>query len=115
GLVEYAGPDFMVEAMAEPNDFRFTDGSLWGLHNLGQLGGTPDADIDAPEAWNTLTSAANVIVAMIDTGIRATHEDLAANLWVNSGEIANNGVDDDGDGVVDDVHGFNALNGTGNP
>jgi large repetitive protein len=114
-LVAYAEPDFLVRALAEPNDFRFFDGSLWGLHNTGQLGGTPDADIDAPEAWDVRTSAAGIVVALTDTGIRATHEDLAANLWSNPGEIAGNGVDDDGNGYVDDVHGVNILDGTGNP
>ena len=119
GLVEYAEPDYLVHALAAPNDFRYQDNSLWGLNNLGILDGSPagvvDADIDAPEAWDIRTDASGVIVAVIDTGIRATHEDLAANLWTNSGEIPGNGLDDDFDGYVDDVHGINALLDNSNP
>jgi subtilisin family serine protease len=124
GLVEYAEPDFLVQALATPNDFHFSDNSLWGLHNAGQLGGKPDADIDAPEAWDTLHDAGDIIVAVIDTGIRATHEDLAANLWINPGESGPdflgldkrfNARDDDGNGYIDDVNGINAIYGLGWP
>jgi subtilisin family serine protease len=125
GLVAYAEPDFIIHALAtSPNDPYFNDGSLWGLHNTGQSGGKPDADVDAPEAWDILHDARNVIVAVIDTGIRATHEDLAANLWINPGESGPdilgldkrfNGIDDDGDGYIDDVNGINAILGLGAP
>src|SRR5688572_657279 len=80
GLVEYAEPDFLVKALAAPNDLHYGSNSLWGLHNIGQFGGTPDGDIDAPEAWDILHDATDVIVAVIDSGIRPTHEDLATNL-----------------------------------
>src|SRR5688572_22168204 len=124
GLVEYAEPDFLVQPLAAPNDRHYRDNSLWGLHNIGQLGGTPDADIDAPEAWDVLHDASTIIVAVIDTGIRFTHEDLAANMWGNPGESGSdflgldkrfNGRDDDANGYVDDVHGINAINGLGLP
>ncbi|MDB6149846.1 MAG: peptidase and in kexin sedolisin [Chthoniobacter sp.] len=115
GEVEYVEPDYLVYPSATPNDPRYTDGSLWGLHNTGQRSGTNDADIDAPEAWDTLRDAPNIIVAVIDTGVRYTHEDLAANMWRNPGETAGNGIDDDGNGLVDDVFGINAIAGTGNP
>src|SRR6266545_5563002 len=115
GLVEYAEPDFQVSALAVPNDFRYNDGSLWGLHNTGQFGGLPGADIHAQDGWDVQNSAANIIVAVIDTGVRYTHEDLANNMWNNPGEIAGNGLDDDGDGYVDDVHGINAIANTGDP
>jgi len=115
GLVEYAEPDVQVHALLEPNDFRFGDGSLWNLHNIGQVGGKADADIDAPEGWDVQNAADDVVVAVIDTGVRYTHEDLAANMWVNSGETVGNNLDDDGNGYVDDVHGINAINNSGDP
>src|SRR5258708_3803288 len=124
-LVQYAEPDYIVHALDTiPNDFRYWDGSLWGLHNTGIYGGTPGCDIHAPQAWDIQHTADNVIVAVIDTGVRYTHEDLAGNMWVNPGETgldaqghdkATNGIDDDGDGYVDDVYGINTLTGSGNP
>jgi len=84
GLVEFAEPDYEIQAAATlPNDPFFADGTLWALNNTGQNGGTPDADIDAPEAWDIRTSASNIVVAVLDTGIRASHEDLAANMWTS--------------------------------
>ncbi|PYM16528.1 MAG: hypothetical protein DME18_01195, partial [Verrucomicrobia bacterium] len=115
GLVQYAERDFQVQGLLAPNDFRYQDNSLWGLHNTGIYGGTPGADIHAQDAWDVQNTASNIIVAVIDTGVRYTHEDLADNMWVNPGETGGNGVDDDGDGYVDDVHGINAINNTGDP
>lgn len=84
GLVRFAEPDYAISAASTfPSDPRFQDGTQWGLNNYGQAGGTPDADIDAPEAWDIGSAAADVVVAIIDTGILPTHEDLAANLWSN--------------------------------
>ncbi|MBI3885794.1 MAG: S8 family serine peptidase [Opitutae bacterium] len=124
GLVEYAEPDYLVRALADPNDFRYWDGTLWGLRNTGIYGGTPGADIKAAQGWDVQNSAASIIVAVTDTGARLSHEDLAGNLWTNPGESGRtvlgldkgmNGIDDDGDGYVDDVHGINVLLGTGLP
>ena len=84
------------------------------MENNGQNSGSIDADIDASPAWNVTTSASNIVVAVIDSGVRITHEDLAPNIWTNSLEIPNNGTDDDSNGVVDDVHGFNAIDNNGN-
>ncbi len=116
GKVAYAEPDYIVQrTVTNPNDPKYTDGTLWGLNNTGQNGGTADADIDAPEGWDHRTTANSVIVAVIDTGVRYTHEDLAANMWTNPGEIAGNGIDDDNNGYIDDVHGINAITGSGDP
>jgi subtilisin family serine protease len=100
-LVEFAEPDFLVYADATtPSDPKFLDGTLWGLNNYGQNGGTAHADIDAVDGWDVLTSASNIVVAVLDSGIRATHEDLAANMWVNP---------------TDGGNGYNAFTGTNNP
>jgi len=115
GLFEYVEPDYLVSASGMPTDQALANGTLWGLHNTGQSGGTPDADIDAPEAWDITTGSTNVIVAVIDTGIRYTHADLASQMWRNPLEIPGNGIDDDRDGYVDNVFGMNAITGSGNP
>jgi subtilisin family serine protease len=111
--VEYAEPNYIVHADVIPNDPRFNE--LWGLHNTGQTGGKVDADIDGPEAWDNRFDASAVIVADIDTGVDYTHPDLAANIWTNPGEIPGNGIDDDGNGFVDDIHGYDFANNDGDP
>jgi subtilisin family serine protease len=115
GLVEAAEPDHRFALAATADDPSYADGTQWNLNNIGQSGGVADSDIDAPEGWDTYNSASNIIVAVIDTGARLTHEDLAANLWINPGEIPGNGFDDDLNGFIDDVHGINAIAHTGNP
>lgn len=112
GVVDYAEPNYIVHAHDFPNDIL--RGELWGLHNIGQSGGTVDADIDAPEAWQ-LQTGDSIVVAVIDTGIDYNHEDLAANIWGNPGEIADNGIDDDGNGYIDDVHGWDFVNNDNDP
>ena len=113
GLVEYAEPNYIRRLNAIPNDPDF--GQLWGMHNTGQTGGTPDADIDAPEGWDLATGSDSIVVGGIDTGINYTHPDLAANVWTNPGEIPGNGIDDDGNGYVDDVHGYDFVNRDSDP
>jgi uncharacterized repeat protein (TIGR03803 family) len=107
-LVRYTDPDYIAHASVIPNDSSF--GNLWGMHNTGQSAGTADADIDAPEAWDMHTGSAAVKVGVIDTGIDHTHPDLAANMWTNPNEVAGNGIDDDGNGYVDDVRGWDFVN-----
>jgi subtilisin family serine protease len=114
-LFEYVEPDYIVKMDATPTDQAFVSGTLWGLRNYGQFAGLAGADISATNAWDINTGSTNIIVAVIDTGVRYTHLDLAAQMWRNPGETPGNGVDDDGNGYIDDVHGINAINGTGNP
>ena len=111
--VRYAQPDYVVSLSKTPNDPSFSQ--QWGLNNFGQNGGTPNSDISAPEAWNISTGSGKTIVAVIDTGVDYTHPDLAANIWTNKGEIPGNGIDDDHDGFVDDVHGWDFANNDNNP
>jgi subtilisin family serine protease len=112
--VEHAGLNYIVHVTDTiPNDTRFSE--LWGLHNTGQTGGTSDADIDAPLAWDIFTGSDTVVVGVVDTGIDYTHPDLVANIWTNPGEIAGNGIDDDGNGYVDDIHGIDTVNGDSDP
>ena len=103
--------DGAVFSMATtPNDPRFTSGDLWGLHNTGQAGGTADADIDAPEAWDISTGSSAVVVAVIDTGTQIDHPDLKDNIWTNPGETPGDGIDNDGNGFIDDVNGWDFVN-----
>jgi subtilisin family serine protease len=113
--VEYAEPNYKLSINATtPNDPSFT--SLWGLNNSGQTGGTADSDIDATEAWDIVREASNsIIIAVIDTGVDYTHPDLADNMWVNSDEIPNNGIDDDNNGYIDDYRGWDFAYNDNNP
>jgi MYXO-CTERM domain-containing protein len=102
--VVFAEPNWKIRLLATPNDPRFDE--CWGLHNTGQSGGTVDADIDAVEAWDISTGSADVIVAVLDTGVDYTHPDLEANMWTNPGEIPNDNIDNDNNGYIDDVRGW---------
>ncbi len=101
---DYAIKPAVVPTATIPNDPGFAQ--LWGLNNTGQAGGTPDADIDAPEAWESQKGSASVVVGVIDTGVDYNHQDLAANIWTNPGEIPNDGIDNDSNGYVDDFRGW---------
>ncbi len=96
-----------------PNDDDLEFDRQWGLHqDVSNLIGLEDADIDAPEAWNVQTGSANVVVAVLDTGVDVEHEDLEFRLWENPGEIENNNDDDDGNELEDDFHGWNFVDDT---
>ena len=104
-LIACAEPDYLRTVAVVPSDL--TD-NQWALHNPGTFG-LFDADMDAPEAWDRRNDASAIKVAVVDTGVRYTHEDLVENIWTNPMEIPNNQLDDDGNGVVDDVHGANFM------
>lgn len=133
--IEYIQPDYIyypVTKMPDDPDISIQ----WGLNNIGQNGGTTDADIDAPEAWDIATGSPSIVLAIIDTGVDWAHEDLAENIWQNLGEDLDgdgrvleqnasgewvfdpddiNGVDDDGNGYPDDFVGWNFHNNNNNP
>jgi uncharacterized repeat protein (TIGR02543 family) len=99
----YAEPDYVVKAEAVPDDTYYKK-YLYGMEK-----------ISAPEAWDTTTGSKDIVIGIIDTGIDYTHEDLAANMWVNEDEIPNNGIDDDNDGYIDDYYGWNFAYNTSDP
>lgn len=119
--VLYAEPNFIYTIDATPNDPLFSD--LWGLENTGQgvngTGGTPDADIDAPEAWDMTTGSGSVTVGVVDTGIAYDHPDLSPNIRTNPGESGGgketNGIDDDGNGFIDDWRGWDFVDEDNDP
>ena len=105
--VEYAEPDYLLYATGTtPNDTHF--GRLWGMLNLTcfSCDTASPPDIGATRAWDITTGSDDLVVGVIDTGIDLSHPDLAANAWVNRGEIQGNGLDDDGNGYIDDVNGW---------
>jgi len=102
------------ERVINPNDTRFNE--QWDKHNTGQSGGTPDADIDAPEAWGISTGGVTslgdtIVVAIVDGGQQIAHQDL--DTWRNWAELAGNGIDDDNNGYIDDINGWHAANNNG--
>jgi subtilisin family serine protease len=124
GLFEFAEVNTFGKWLKTPNDPLFNN--LYGLHNLGQTGGTVDADIDAPDAWDQTTGDPGVVVAVADSGTDIDHNDLGCNIWVNPGEDIDgdgvvwdlgdiNFVDDDGNGRVDDLVGWNFPDNNNNP
>jgi subtilisin family serine protease len=100
--VLYAEPNYLLHPDLTPNDPRFLSNELYGINIIG-----------APTAWNTTQGSSAVVVGVIDEGIYKDHQDLAANIWVNPGEIAGNGIDDDGNGFIDDVNGYDFASNSG--
>lgn len=131
--VLYVEPDYVISLAPDENEMLSVDeinslatgsgypndpyyGYQWGLENIGQkpFYGTNDADIDAYTAWSKTTGSSSVIIAIIDTGVDYTHPDLKSNIWKNSGETIN-GRDDDGNGYVDDIRGWNFVSKNNDP
>lgn len=100
--IDYVEPNYYHYATATPNDPLFSQ--LWGMQK-----------IRAPEAWDTTTGSSGVVIAVIDSGVRWSHPDLRANMWKNSGEIPGNGIDDDMNGFVDDIVGWDFAYNDNNP
>jgi subtilisin family serine protease len=96
-----------------PNDPDFE--LQWYLHNIGQTGGTEDADIDAPEVWDIEMGSSDIVIAIIDSGIDYNHPDLADNIWINEDEIPDNSIDDDNNGYIDDIRGWNFYDNNSDP
>lgn len=120
---EIVQPNFRYYPSATANDTDYSQ--LWGLKNTGQTISGPSYstnnpgiagnDIDAELAWELQSDCSSITVAVIDTGVNYNHSDLAANRWVNSGEVAGNSIDDDNNGYVDDIYGFDSLDNDGDP
>jgi subtilisin family serine protease len=114
GTVEYAEPNWIYTHQATSNDPYVTNGSLWGMSSATATGGgtANQYGSGATTAWaNGATDCSAVYVGIIDEGYMYTHEDLAANAATNPGEIAGNGIDDDGNGRIDDVYGWDFAGG----
>jgi subtilisin family serine protease len=111
--IQYIEPNYIFEAEEVPNDPMFPQ--LYGMQNTGQTGGTAGADIHATQAWDVFTGSSGALVGVIDTGVDYNHPDLSANIWTNPGEIAGNGIDDDLNGYIDDIHGYDFINNDGDP
>lgn len=109
--VEYAHPNYLAQASMTPNDPFFSSVGSWG-QSYDDLWGLKR--IEASQAWD-LSQGAGALVAVVDTGIDETHPDIASNLWSNPLEIPGNGLDDDGNGRIDDVIGWNFVNNNGSP
>ncbi|QQS27786.1 MAG: S8 family serine peptidase [Sphingobacteriales bacterium] len=102
--IEYAEKVPLERTGLIPNDPYITNNTQWHI-----------TKVQCYEAWDLSTGSANVVVAVVDDAVKLTHEDLAANIWINTDEIAGNGIDDDGNGYIDDVYGWDAANNDNNP
>ena len=101
-IVDFAEPNYRMESTAVPNDQFYS--VLYGMEDIG-----------APAAWDTRTDSSSIIVGVIDSGVQYDHPDLVDNIWTNSGEVPDNGVDDDGNGYIDDFYGYDFDNDDSDP
>ncbi|MBL9200636.1 MAG: S8 family serine peptidase [Opitutaceae bacterium] len=113
GRYEFVHADAIRQATVVPNDPSYN--RQWSLANAGANNGIIGADIGAATAWDVRTDASGIIVAVIDSGVRLDHPDIVSNLWRNAREVPGNGIDDDGNGYIDDINGINAITRSGNP
>eukprot|EP00873_Tetraselmis_striata_P003225 jgi/Tetstr1/423489/TSEL_014167.t1 len=100
--VKSVSVDLKVHIAGVPNDPQYS--TLWGMDK-----------IEAPAAWDITTGSSEVVVCVIDTGVDYLHPDLVRNMWINTGEIPGDGIDNDGNGYIDDVHGIDATDSSGDP
>lgn len=114
-FVAYAEPDYIVQKTTNDTYYSY----VYAIENTGQsvngVTGTADADMDVLEAWTVQAGDPNLVIAVIDEGVQYDHPDLAANMWTNTGEIPGNGIDDDGNGFIDDVYGYDFYDFDGDP
>ncbi|NPU90362.1 MAG: S8 family serine peptidase [Gammaproteobacteria bacterium] len=112
--VEYAEIDHPIYINATPNDPSYIN--QWGLFNNGQNGGVAGIDIGAEIAWSRRTDTRNIVIGVIDSGVDYNHPDIRPNVWTNPAEASGRtGIDDDGNGYIDDIHGIDTINGDSNP
>jgi subtilisin family serine protease len=115
--VEFAEPNYIKTISAIPSEYSI----LWGIHNTGQavnnVWGLTDADMDVLAFWNNsgITGDSSIVIAVIDTGVNLTHQDLDGNLWTNTGETPSNDIDDDGNDLTDDINGWDFVNNDNDP
>jgi subtilisin family serine protease len=109
--VEWATPNFYTNFEVEQNDPLF--GDQWHLENTGQNNALVGADAALEGGWDVTTGSTDIVIAVLDNGVQLDHPDF--NIFTNTGEIPGNAMDDDGNGFVDDVNGWNFFNNNNNP
>jgi hypothetical protein len=116
-FVAYAEPNYLYKPALVSNDTYYTNGSLWGMYGddtpsaVGPAGTTNTFGSQAEKAWSdNIVGKSSVVVGIIDEGVQVTHPDLVNNIWVNPYETPNDGIDNDGNGYIDDTNGWDFVN-----